>query len=84
MVLSPKNEYFTLQVLQKHAKHKHLTLKKTPRVSARGVVNFTGFGQKLTFIGHQFQRMLQHRNIGAGFMRIFAQVATPLASARIP
>ena len=43
-----------------------------------------GFGQKLTFIGHQLQRMLQHRNIGAGFMRIFAQVATPLASAGDP
>lgn len=43
-----------------------------------------GFGQKLTFIGHQLQRMLQHCNIGAGFMRIFAQVATPLASAGDP
>jgi hypothetical protein len=40
-----------------------------------------GFGEKLTLIGHQLQRMLQHRNIGAGFMRIFAQVATPLAGA---
>lgn len=43
-----------------------------------------GFGQKLTFICHQLQGMLQHRNIGAGFMRIFAQVATPLASAGDP
>ncbi len=33
-----------------------------PRDGAQGVVNLTTFGEKLTLIRHQFERVFQHIN----------------------